>query len=144
MRTVDLARRVGCSVGQVRKLEAAGVLPPVARPASGYRVYGEQHETSLRAYGALTVAVGPVEARLIMVEVHRDRPALLARLDSVRARLHQERHELDLAREAVTAIGAEPSRACATPMRQRSTWSTASTASSAGRTRSCRPLPCWR
>jgi DNA-binding transcriptional MerR regulator len=108
MWTGDLARRVGCSVQQVRKLEAVGVLPSVARTMSGYRIYGEQHETSLRAYRALAVAVGPLEARLLMTDAHRDRPALRARLDAAHARLHQEREELALARQAVIAIGAEP------------------------------------
>lgn len=36
MRTVDVARRAGCSIQQVRKLEAAGVLPP--RPAHHLRL----------------------------------------------------------------------------------------------------------
>ena len=108
MRTVDLARRVGCSVQQVRKLEAAGVLPAAVRTTSGYRVYGEQHEASLRAHRALAVAVGPLEARLLMCEAHRDHRALRAGLDAAHARLHQERAELALARQAVTAIGAEP------------------------------------
>lgn len=108
MRTADLARRAGCSVQQVRKLEAVGVLPPVARTTAGYRVYGEEHETSLRAYQALTVAVGPIEARMVMCETHRDERALLARLDAAHAHLHQERRELALAREAVAVIRAEP------------------------------------
>lgn len=34
MRTVDVARRAGCSIQQVRKLEAAGVLPRAPPPAT--------------------------------------------------------------------------------------------------------------
>ena len=36
LRTVDVARRVGCSVQHVRDLEQAGFLPPAERTDSGY------------------------------------------------------------------------------------------------------------
>ncbi|WP_354570405.1 MerR family DNA-binding transcriptional regulator [Glaciihabitans sp. UYNi722] len=42
-RTIDVARRSGYSVQQVRKLEVEGVLPPASRTASGYRQYGNEH-----------------------------------------------------------------------------------------------------
>lgn len=108
MRTVDVARRAGCSVQQVRMLEAAGVLPPAPRTASGYRQYAEVHVVSLLAYREMAGGVGPVEARLLLCDAHRDWSALLARLDAAHARLHQERRELALARKAVQSISAEP------------------------------------
>lgn len=108
MRTVDIARQVGCSVQQVRKLEQAGVLPAAARTPSGYRQYNEVHMVSLVAYQQLAVGVGPVEARLLLCDAHRDESALLARLDAAHARLHQERREVTLARQAVESINAEP------------------------------------
>ena len=43
LRTVDVARRAGCSVQQVRDLEAEGVLRPAGRTASGHRVFTEAH-----------------------------------------------------------------------------------------------------
>lgn len=107
MRTVDVARRAGCSVQQVRKLEAAGVLPPAPRAASGYREYDEVHVVSLLAYRELTDGVGPVEARRLLCDSHWDKSALLARLDAAHACLHQERRELALARKAVQSINAE-------------------------------------
>ena len=108
MRTIDVARRAGCSVQQVRKLEAAGVLPPTTRSISGYRRWDDIHVASLLAYQQLTGAIGPVEARLLVRDAHRDQTAMLTRLDAAHARLHQERRELELARHAVESISAEP------------------------------------
>lgn len=108
MRTIDVARRAGCSVQQVRKLEASGVLPPASRTSSGYRSWDDTHLLSLLAYQQLTHAVGPVEARLLVGDAHRDESAMLARLDAAHARLHQERRELALARQAIGSISAEP------------------------------------
>ncbi len=109
MRTVDVARRAGCSIQQVRKLEAAGVLPPAPRTVSGYRQYDESHVASLRAYQELAAAIAPVEARLLLCDRHRgDENAMLAQLDAAHARLHQERHELELARQALRSISTEP------------------------------------
>lgn len=108
MRTVDVARQAGCSIQQVRKLEAAGVLPPAPRTTSGHRRYDETHVASLLAYQQLAAGVGPVEARHLLCDVHRDETAMLTRLDAAHARLHQERHELELARQALRSISAEP------------------------------------
>ncbi|MEU0298629.1 MerR family transcriptional regulator [Streptomyces sp. NPDC006175] len=108
MRTVDVARRAGYSVQQIRNLERDGVLPPTTRTASGYRLHGEAHVRSALAYRALAAATGPVEAKRIMRTVHT-RPVgeALALLDAAHARLDRERTDLGLAREAVTAISAE-------------------------------------
>lgn len=108
MRTVDVARLAGCSVQQVRKLEAAGALPRAERSGSGYRRYTETHVACLLAYQELTKGVGPVEARRLLCDANTDAAALLARLDAAHAALHQERRELALAREAIQAITAEP------------------------------------
>ncbi|MEU1482680.1 MerR family transcriptional regulator [Streptomyces sp. NPDC005752] len=109
MRTVDVARRVGCSVQQVRNLERDGVLPPATRTAAGYRIYGETHLQSALAYRALANCTGPVEAKRIVRAVH-ERPAAeaLALLDAAHARLDRERTDLALAREALAAIASEP------------------------------------
>ncbi|WP_407554445.1 MerR family transcriptional regulator [Streptomyces sp. Pv4-95] len=109
MRTVDVARRAGYSVQQVRNLERAGVLPPTKRTASGYRTYEEVHLQSALAYRALAAGTGPVEAKRIVRAVH-ERPAseALALLDAVHARLDRERTDLALAKEAAAAIRAEP------------------------------------
>lgn len=109
MRTVDVARRAGYSVQQVRNLERDGVLPPATRTAVGYRIYGEIHLQSALAYRALAAGAGPIEAKKIVRAVHRF-PAsqVLALLDAAHARLHAERTELKQAREAARTISSEP------------------------------------
>ncbi|MFJ8857072.1 MerR family transcriptional regulator [Streptomyces sp. NPDC102451] len=109
LRPVDVARRAGYSVQQVRNLERDGVLPPAARTAAGYRIYGESHLHSALAYRALAAGTGPVEAKRIVRAVH-ERPVaeVLALLDAAHARLDRERTDLELAREAAAAISAEP------------------------------------
>ncbi len=108
-RTIDVARRAGYSVQQVRNLERDGVLPPAARTTAGYRVYGERHLWSALAYRALATATGPVEAKRIVRAVH-ERPAgeALALLDAAHARLDRERTDLALAEEAALAISKDP------------------------------------
>ncbi|KAB2383592.1 MerR family transcriptional regulator [Actinomadura montaniterrae] len=109
LRTVDVARRAGCSVQQVRNLERDGVLPPASRTASGYRRYTETHVRSAVAYRAFAAGAGPVEAKRIMRAAHAGpRSGLLALLDAAHARLAAERRDLALAREAAAAITAEP------------------------------------
>jgi DNA-binding transcriptional MerR regulator len=108
MRTVDVARQAACSAQQVRKLEAAGVLPPVKRTPGGWREFDGTHLASLLAYQGLSVAVGPVQARHLMVTAHSDLPALMAKIDAAHARLHRERCDLAEAREAVRHISNEP------------------------------------
>ncbi|MFJ4918379.1 MerR family transcriptional regulator [Streptomyces sp. NPDC088725] len=109
MRTVDVARRAGYSVQQVRDLEHDGVLPPAARTAAGYRIYGEIHLRSALAYRALALGTGPVEAKRIVRAAHRCPVSeVLALLDAAHARLDRERIDLRLAKEAVEAISTEP------------------------------------
>ncbi|MFE6040544.1 MerR family transcriptional regulator [Streptomyces sp. NPDC056452] len=109
MRTVDVARRAGCSVQQVRNLERDGVLPPATRTTAGYRIYEEVHLHSALAYRALAVGTGPVEAKRIVRALHRcPISEVLALLDAAHARLDRERAQLRLAREAAEAISAEP------------------------------------
>ena len=109
LRTVDVARRAGCSVQQVRDLEREGVLPPAGRTPAGHRVLTTRHVHAARAYAALSAAVGPAGAAEIVRLAHGGPgPALLALLDGAHARLHTERLDLALARDAARAIAAEP------------------------------------
>ena len=109
LRTVDVARQAGCSVQQVRDLEREGVLPAAARTAAGHRVLTAVHVHAARAYGALAAAIGPAGAREIVRLAHGGAgPALLALLDGAHARLHTERRDLALAREAARVVAAEP------------------------------------
>ncbi|MEE4418901.1 MerR family transcriptional regulator [Streptomyces bugieae] len=110
MRTVDVARRAGCSVQQVRNLERDGVLPPATRTAAGYRIYTETHLQSALAYRALAAGAGPTEAKKIIRAVHQSPISqdALALLDAAHARLHAERRQLRQAEEAARAITGEP------------------------------------
>ncbi|MGS2808545.1 MerR family transcriptional regulator [Nocardia sp. MW-W600-9] len=108
-RTIDVARRAGYSVQQIRNLERDGVLPPADRSPGGHRSYREVHVRSALAYRALAAGAGPVEAKRIVRTVHAgDRARALALLDAAHAALHTERVELALARQAAEAIAAEP------------------------------------
>ncbi len=109
LRTIDVARRAGCSVQHLRDLERDGVLPPAARTSSGYRSWGDAHVCSAIAYRELSQGLGPARAKNLLRALHHERPAaFLAMLDDAHAQLARERRELRLAREAVAAIAAEP------------------------------------
>ncbi|WP_395292687.1 MerR family transcriptional regulator [Kitasatospora hibisci] len=110
LRTVDVARRAGCSVQQIRNLERDGVLPPAMRTAAGYRIHGEVHLQSALAYRALAAGSGPTEARRIVRAAHRfpTSSEVFALLDAAHARLHAERTELGQAEEAAQAVSDEP------------------------------------
>jgi DNA-binding transcriptional MerR regulator len=106
---VDVARQAGYSVQQIRNLERDGALPLSARTPAGYRTYTATHVHAAMAYRAFAAAVGPVEAKQIMRTVHQAPAAeLLALLDAAHARLHVERRDLRLARQAAAAIAGEP------------------------------------
>ncbi|OUS95263.1 TioE family transcriptional regulator [Rhodococcus sp. NCIMB 12038] len=108
-RTVDVARRAGCSVQQIRNLERDGVLPPATRTATGYRIYTEVHLQCALAYRELAVAAGPVDAKRIVRSVHTcPASTTVALLDAAHARLHTERAELALAKNAAAVISTEP------------------------------------
>lgn len=66
--TSALASATGYSVQQVRDLERLGVIPAAVRQSNGYRRFGSEHLTALRAYRQLAIAVGPVVARSTMRE----------------------------------------------------------------------------
>jgi len=109
LRTVDVARRAGCSVQQIRNLEQAGVLPPTTRTPAGYRTYTHVHVLAAVAYVALSAGVGPIQAKTILRTAHRSPlPDLLGALDAAHAGLHHERQAVLLAQDALTAISAEP------------------------------------
>ncbi|CAL9540749.1 hypothetical protein SUDANB176_04240 [Streptomyces sp. enrichment culture] len=107
LRSVDLARLAGVSTQQIRNYEEGGVLPPAARTASGYRVFGEVHRQALLAYRALLEGYGPATATPVMRAVHDgDVPGALALVDAAHAALHEERISLRAALGALEALGA--------------------------------------
>lgn len=108
LRTVDVARIVGCSVQQVRNLERDGVLPAATRTDSGYRVYRPLHVRCALAYRYLSAAVGPVDAKRTVRAAHDSASRCLALMNAAHARMHREREDLTLAEEAAVAISVEP------------------------------------
>lgn len=95
LRAVDLAREAGISTQQVRNYVETGILPPVQRTDSGYRVFTTAHAEALKAGRALAVGHGWPTTGAIMRAVHGgDLETALAVLDESHAELHRERTEL--------------------------------------------------
>ncbi|MDG4831081.1 MerR family transcriptional regulator [Solwaraspora sp. WMMD1047] len=108
-RPVDLARRHGLSAQAVRNYERAGVIPPAARTASGYRVYTDDHAGALHAYVALIAGYGHRPAGEVMTSVLRDDlPAALAVIDAAHVRLHHDRQTVERVAAAAFALAAAP------------------------------------
>ncbi|MBM0235615.1 MerR family DNA-binding transcriptional regulator, partial [Micromonospora sp. STR1_7] len=95
LRAVDLAATVGISVQQVRNYVEQGVLPPVRRTPSGYRIFTTEHSRALTVARRLAEGHGWGRTREIMAAVHRgDLPAALAALDGGHAELDRERADI--------------------------------------------------
>lgn len=108
LRTVDVARRSGYSVQQVRDLERLGVIPPAVRERNGYRAYSERHVRALAAYRGIAAAAGPVEARRLLAVLHGATIAeAAAAVDAVHASLAWERDEVARAQAALRVIREE-------------------------------------
>lgn len=109
LRTADVAHLSGYSVQQIRNLEHDGVLPPVPRTASGYRIYRTAHVWAARAYRALAAGTDPVQAKTIMRAAREaDASRLPALFDAAHARLDRERRDTAAARAAARTIAGEP------------------------------------
>lgn len=109
LRTIDVARRVGCSVQHLRDLEREGIVPAGERTSSGYRCWGQVHVLAAIAYRELARSVGPARAGELLRTLNGSPVAVfLADLDDAHADLARERRDLRLARESVAAIAAEP------------------------------------
>ncbi|MFD7435893.1 MerR family transcriptional regulator [Streptomyces sp. NPDC059861] len=109
LRPVDLARLAGVSAQQIRNYEDAGVLPPAARTASGYRTFTGTHRRALLAFRAMVPGYGPMAAARIMRAVHDgDVPGALALVDATHAALHEERQRLRATSEALRTLAGRP------------------------------------
>jgi DNA-binding transcriptional MerR regulator len=112
LRTVDVARRSGYSVQQVRDLERIGVIPAAVRGGNGYRTYKDRHVLALRAYRGLAGAAGPVEARRLLAGLWgAPLTEAAAAVDALHAGLARERAEVLAAQRALEVVGAEVHRA---------------------------------
>jgi DNA-binding transcriptional MerR regulator len=93
----------------VRNYEQAGVIPPAARTANGYRVYTDDHAGALAAYLALITGCGYRPAGEIMRSVLRgDLPAALAVLDNVHLQLHRDRETVERVASAAVLLTSSP------------------------------------
>lgn len=109
IRAAALARTAGISVQQVRNYVDTGVLPPVERTASGYRIFTTAHAEALATAREAAVGHGWATTRTVMRAVHAgDLETALAVLDASHARLDQERAELAEVHEALGTVLANP------------------------------------
>ncbi|MGH3488797.1 MAG: MerR family DNA-binding transcriptional regulator, partial [Actinopolymorphaceae bacterium] len=105
LRAVDLARSAGLSVQQVRNYVDEGLLPPVERTSSGYRIFTAAHADALVVARQVIEGHGWQRARKIMAGIHRgDLEAALAVIDLGHAQLDVERAHIDTVLGAFEAI----------------------------------------
>ncbi len=105
LRTAQVSAASGYSVQQVRDLERLGVIPAAARGENGYRSYSSLHVRALAAYRGLAAAIGPAEARRLLVGIRTMTFAdAAAEIGSVHVRLATERTRLLQAQDALRAI----------------------------------------
>jgi DNA-binding transcriptional MerR regulator len=108
-RPIDLAREHGLSTQAVRNYEAAGILPPAARTASGYRTYTPLHARALSAFLALLPGYGHQPAAEIMRAVNRDATTAALRIvDESHARLLDDRGTLQAVEDALRDLTPAP------------------------------------
>lgn len=106
--TADVAAASGYSVQQVRELERLGVIPAARRAANGYREFADVHLVALRGYRRLAFAIGPVEARRVLLRV-RESPSdeALALVSDCHRVLSRDREDTLAAQRALRLIRAE-------------------------------------
>ncbi len=109
LRTIDLARAAGISVQQVRNYEAVGMLPPVERSKSGYRLYTQRHLAALKTARSMLAGYGWQRTRAIMQALHQgDLASALAIIDARHAELANKRLQLEQTLSALHALAARP------------------------------------
>lgn len=109
LRTIDLARAADISVQQVRNYEAAGLMPPAERSASGYRLYTPRHLAALTTARSLIGGYGWQRTPMIMQALHRgDLAAALATIDMRHAELASKRLQVEQTLAALRALAAQP------------------------------------
>jgi DNA-binding transcriptional MerR regulator len=99
----------GISVQQVRNYVELGILPPVERTASGYRIFTDHHARALAVARELADGHGWARTRAIMRSVHEgDLDTALAALDRSHAELDHERAEIQKVLGAFETIVTSP------------------------------------
>ncbi|TVT24849.1 MerR family transcriptional regulator [Amycolatopsis acidiphila] len=99
----------GVSVQQVRNYVELGVLPPVERTASGYRLFTETHAEALLIVRQLAEGHGWERTRVIMRAVHAgDLETVLKTVDASHAELSRERADIARVLGAFETVGTPP------------------------------------
>jgi len=112
LRPVDIARRAGISVQQVRNYVDLGVLPPVSRTETGYRVFTTGHADAVVTVRRLAAGHGWARTRQIMRAVHAgDLDTALAAVDAGHAELDRERTDIARVLAAFDELAAAEPRA---------------------------------
>ncbi|HZS76691.1 MAG TPA: MerR family transcriptional regulator [Ktedonobacteraceae bacterium] len=122
LRTIDLARAAGISVQQVRNYEAFGLLPPVSRSKSGYRLYTQQHLAALKTTRSLVAGYGWQRTPKIMQALHQgDLATALATIDERHAELACKRQDCEQTLVALHALAEQlpPEQSSHSPQRLR-------------------------
>ncbi|MEU5566974.1 MerR family transcriptional regulator [Micromonospora musae] len=118
LRAIDLAAGAGISVQQVRNYVDLGVLPPVSRTDSGYRIFTTEHARALAVARRMADGHGWARTREVMAAVHRgDVPTALALLDGGHAELDRERGDIRRALGAFETVVGAPAAAVPAPRR---------------------------
>ncbi len=95
LRATDLATTVGLSVQQVRNYVDLGILPPVDRTQSGYRIFTGDHAEALVVVRHLAEGHGWTHTRALMRAAHSgDLDTVLRTLDQSHAELDRERADI--------------------------------------------------
>ena len=114
-RAVDIADSAGISVQQVRNYVDLGVLPPVERTPSGYRIFTGEHAAALAVVRRMAVGHGWASTRTIMRAVHEgDLDTAIAGVDASHAELDRERAEVADVLRALTTVTASPAAGATT------------------------------
>jgi DNA-binding transcriptional MerR regulator len=108
-RAIDLAQSAGISVQQLRNYVDLGLVPPVDRTASGYRVFTAEHAAALAVVRQMADGHGWKRTGVIMRAAHAaDVETVLAELDRSHGELDRERADIERVLGAFEAVVASP------------------------------------
>lgn len=111
-RAVDIAETAGISVQQVRNYVDLGVLPPVERTPSGYRIFTGEHAAAVTLARQMAQGHGWARTRAIMRAVHDgDLDIAIAAVDASHAELDRERADVADVLRALTTVTTSPAAA---------------------------------
>jgi DNA-binding transcriptional MerR regulator len=109
LRAIDVARAGGISVQQLRNYVDLGLLPPVERTVSGYRIFTAEHAEALAVARRMLDGHGWPRTRVIMPAVHRgDLETALAALDQGHAELDRDRADIERVMRAFETVVTGP------------------------------------